>query len=311
MKRLGCLLYLAAYRSGSLMILSKKIFLGAILALLCAQRAAGAVWTNTITSAAQNWNVVANWTDPASIPNGNGAVALITNDIAGSQIINLSGPITIGSLTLGDGNGTHSFTIAANGGALTFQNNGGAASLTQTATSRGDTLAADTMLADSLAIRNDSANPFTISGNISGAGGLSVMGPGILVLAGASTYTGNTSINSSTVRLRGGVVQVPVPGYARWFDASTANHLTTNGAGLVTQWNDLRAYQAHATPQTGHSPSYVPSSVNGLGAIHFGSGPAYDPASSDSLNFYEDTSIRIVFSIFKGSSFLLTDTNAY
>src|SRR4029077_16102264 len=96
------------------------------------------------------------------------------------------------------------------------------------ATSRGDALAGDTMLADSFAIPNDSAKPFTISGNMGGGGGLSVMGPGILVLAGTSTYAGDTSINSSTVRLRGGVVQVPVPGYARWFDASTAHHLASD-----------------------------------------------------------------------------------
>jgi alpha-L-fucosidase len=311
MKCLGWLSYLAALASSRMTTLLRKIFLWAILALLCAQWAAAAVWTNKITTAPQNWNVAANWTAPAAIPNDDGAVAFITNDIVGNQIINLSGPITIGSLTLGDANGTHSFSLAANGSALTFQNNGAAASLTQTTTSRGDTLAVDTILADSLAIRNDSANPFTISDKISGAGGLSVMGPGTLVLAGASTYAGNTSINSSTVRLRGGVVQVPVPGYARWFDASTANYLTTNATGLVTQWNDLSANQAQATPQTGHSPSYVSSAVNGLGAIHFGPGPAYDPASSDSLNFYQDTAIRTVFSIFKGSSFLLTDTNAY
>src|SRR6266404_3255549 len=311
MKCLGCLLYSATSPSGRLITFPRKIFLGAIFALLCVQRGAGAIWTNTITSASQNWNVAANWTAPAAIPNGNGAVALITNDIAGSQIINLSEPITIGSLTLGDGNGTHSFTIAANASALTFQNNGGTASLTQTATSKGDILGADAVLADSLTIGNDSANPITISGNISGDGGLSVMGPGTLILAGTSTYAGNTSINGSTVRLGGGVVQVPVPGYARWFDASTASHLTTIVAGLVTQWNDLSPNQAHATPQTGHSPSYVSSAVNGLGAIHFGPGPAYDPASSGSLSFYEDTAIRTVFSIFKGSSFLLTDTNAY
>jgi autotransporter-associated beta strand protein len=310
MKCLGWLSYLAALASSRLTTLLRKIFLGAILALLCVQWAAGAVWTNTITGAPQYWNVAANWT-PAAIPNGNGAVAFITNDIVGNQIINVSGPITIGSLTVGDANGTHSFSLAANGSALTFQNNGAAASLTQTATSRGDTLATDTMLADSLTIRNDSANPFTISGNISGAGGLSVMGPGTLVLAGASTYAGNTSINSSAVRLRGGVVQVPVPGHARWFDASTANHLTTNATGLITQWNDLSANQAHAQPQTGHGPSYLSSAVNGLGAIHFGPGPAYDPTSSDSLNFYQDTAIRTVFSIFKGSSFLLTGTNTY
>src|SRR5438034_1304977 len=84
------------------------------------------------------------------------------------------------------------------------------------------------------------------------------------VWAGRSTYAGDTSINSSTVRLRGGVVQVPVPGYARWFDASIANYLATNATGLVTQWNDLSANQAHATPQTGHSPSYVSSALNGL-----------------------------------------------
>ncbi|HWX20771.1 MAG TPA: alpha-L-fucosidase [Candidatus Binatia bacterium] len=289
----------------------RRIFAGTLLPLLIVQQAAAAVWTNTITTAPQNWNVAANWTAPATIPNGNGAVAWITNDITGNQIINLSGPITIGLLTLGDSNGTDSFTIAANGSTLTFQNNGGAASLTQTATSRGDTLATDAMLADSLTIRNDSANPITITGNISGAGGLAVIGPGTLVLAGNNTYAGSTFINSTTVRLRGGVVQSPVPGYARWFDASTASNLTTIVAGLVTQWNDLSPIQAHATPQTGHSPSYVSSALNGLGAIHFGPGPAYNPASSDSLNFYEDTSIRTVFSIFKGSSFLITDTNAY
>src|SRR5260370_6612097 len=217
MKGLGWLSSCQAARSCRSITLLRRIFAGTILPLLSVQKAAAAVWTNTITTAPQNWNVAANWTAPATIPNGNGAVAWITNDITGNQIINLSGPITIGLLTLGDSNGTDSFTIAANGSALTFQNNGGAASLTQTATSRGDTLAADAMLADSLTIRNDSANPITGSGHISGPGGLAITGPGTLVLAGTSTYAGNTSINGSTMRLRGGVVQSPVPGYARWF----------------------------------------------------------------------------------------------
>jgi alpha-L-fucosidase len=289
----------------------KAFAITAVLALVGVVPAPAAVWTNAVTAAPQSWNVDANWVAPATSPNGSGAVAWLTNDIPGDQFIALTAPTTNGLLTLGDANGTGSFTIAANGGTLTFQNNGSPASLVQLAASRGDTLAAAATLADSLAVRNDSVNPFTISASLSGPGGLVVTGPGTLVLAGASTYAGDTTINGGTVRLRGGVVTNPVSGYARWFDAATTNHLTATGGGLVTQWNDLSATQAHATPQTGHSPAYVPNTLNGLGAIHFGPGPVFNPATSDSLNFAGDSAIRTVFSVFKGSSFLLTDSNAW
>src|SRR5258706_7209655 len=97
-----------------------------------------AVWTNVITSSPQNWNVAGNWMSPAAYPNGNVAIAYITNDIPGDQTINLNALITNGSLTLGDTSSTHSFTLAASGGTLTFQNNGSEASLIQTPTSKGD-----------------------------------------------------------------------------------------------------------------------------------------------------------------------------
>ena len=193
--------------------------------------------------------------------------------------------------------------LGGHGGALTFQNHGASAFLTQTVSGKGNTLTADITLADGLAVGNYSTNPLTISGDLTGPGGLSFTGPGAVILAGVSTYAGATTISGGTVRLRGGAVPAPVAGFARWFDASGTSHLATNGLGLVTQWNDLSPAQAHATPQTGHSPTFVANALNGLGALHLGPGPAYNPATSDSLNFASDTTIRSVFSIFKGSSF--------
>lgn len=270
-----------------------------------------AVWTNVLTSSPQSWTNASNWTSPAAYPNGNGAVAWITNRLGGDQTILLSATVTDGSLTLGEANAAHSFTLLGNGGALVFQNNGLPATLAQTRTSHGDTLAVNATLVDSLSIRNDSANPLTLAGSLSGPGDILVSGVGTVILSGTSAYAGKTLLNSGTVRLQGGLVSAPVPGYTRWFDASTTNHLITNGLAQVTQWNDLSPYQNQATPQTGHSPTYVPNALNGLGAIHFGPGPSYNPATSDSLSFPRLTSIRSLFSIFKGSGFLATDTNSY
>ncbi len=48
------------------------------------------------------------------------------------------------------------------------------------------------------------ANSTTISGNISGTGGLLKRGPGNLTLSGINTYTGNTSINGGNLIVQGG-----------------------------------------------------------------------------------------------------------
>ncbi len=283
----------------------------ALFGLALAQNVSASVWTNAITASPQDWNVDANWTSPAAYPSGNGAVAWITNDIGGDQVIHLNLPVTNGTLTLGDADGTHPFTLAANGGTLFLQNNGSTASLSQSASSRGDTVSANLVLVDPLSVRNDSGNPLTLSGNLSGTGSLTKVGPGTLVLSGTSTYQGNTAIQAGTVKLQGGAVTAPVAGTARWFDASSTSRVTTNAGGQVTQWKDASANQVHATPQTGFSPTYAPDALNGLGAIHFGPGPNYKATNSDSLNFTRDTAVRSVFSVFKGASFLLTDTNAY
>jgi len=96
----------------------------------------------------------------------------------------------------------------------------------------------------------------------------------------------------------------PVGGYARWFGASTL--VGKSDGDPVVSWADYSANAANATVPGGHaSPTFVADggAGNGLAALHFTPGGG----GSAALKFAEDSSIRTVFSVFKGSSFLLTD----
>ena len=147
-----------------------------------------AYWTNTITSSAQSWNVNGNWTNLATFPNSLSGPAVVNPVLAASQTINLNQAITVGTLSIGAANGGGSCTIAPNGGSLTF-NNGGIATLTQIAASKGDTITAPITVATSLSIANASANPFTLAGTISGTTPtLAISGP---VTVGDGTVNGS------------------------------------------------------------------------------------------------------------------------
>jgi autotransporter-associated beta strand protein len=147
-----------------------------------------------------------------------------------------------------------------------------------------------------------------ISGLLSGTLTLNKTGPGTLTLSGSrSTYSGPTTISQGTVK----VVAPILEGVARHFDASTLS--LANGAA-VTQWNDLSGNAAHATVPTDKqngAPTYTADAGTGtgLGAVTFlKNSNAYN---SQALKFTRDAQIRSVFSVFKGNSFLLTDTDQY
>ena len=71
----------------------------------------------------------------------------------------------------------------------------------------------------------------------------------------------------------------------------------------------ISALTSRTPPQkTGHAPTYLANALNGLGAVHFTAGTS--ATDSQSLNFTRAGNLRSVFSVFKGSSFLLTDTAA-
>jgi fibronectin-binding autotransporter adhesin len=161
-------------------------------------------------------------------------------DITANRTVTLDVSRTVGSLSIGDTNGTHSYTLdAAAGAALTFSYStfGFNGVLAQSATSAGDTIAAPILIGNVnyLSIQNASAAAFTISGNISSAAGgqlvqfertgtgsglfnvtgvisdgasgnivrVGVVGNSTVTLTGANTYTGGTSIVGSTLYING------------------------------------------------------------------------------------------------------------
>jgi autotransporter-associated beta strand protein len=162
-----------------------------------------AYWTNRITSAPQSWDANPNWTNSAAYPNATDVVVNLTADIAAPQSNNVDQNITLGWLNIGDANASSAYTLAPNGGTLTFANDpSNSATLIQLSTSAGDTISTPITLGNNLTVvNNTTAHTLTLSGTISGTNNITYVGPGSVTLATNNTYAGNTLISGGTVTL--------------------------------------------------------------------------------------------------------------
>ncbi|MEO7297304.1 MAG: autotransporter-associated beta strand repeat-containing protein [Verrucomicrobiota bacterium] len=150
-------------------------------------------WIPTAPGTNFSWINTVNWISN-TVPDSADITARLNNNIVGDQIINLDKAITIGSLVLGDTNGTHSFTVQnGSAGSLTFRSTTGAASLTKK-TGLNDVVASTVSLASDLAVTNSSVGNLTISGAISGAASLTKNGAGNLILEATNSYSGATTV---------------------------------------------------------------------------------------------------------------------
>jgi autotransporter-associated beta strand protein len=87
---------------------------------------AQSTWTNTTTSSNQSWATAGNWS--GGVPNGVGATANITSNIAANQTITLGANRTVGTLNIGDTtDGSNRYTITGN--TLIFDATSGSAQL--------------------------------------------------------------------------------------------------------------------------------------------------------------------------------------
>ena len=134
---------------------------------------------------------------------------------------------------------------------------------------------------------------------ISGSGTLLKTGPGKLFLnSAASSHSGPTVISNGTL-----TVSIMADA-ARHFDAS---RLTLTNGAAVTRWEDQSVTASTATVPSGNAnPVFTSNAVSttGLPAVYFAKNGG--AATSGALQFSRDGSIRSVFSVFKGNSFLLT-----
>lgn len=158
----------------------------------------------TTTTGTYAWNLASSpngWNTSGSpwFPNAADDVVNVTADLVGDQTIQLGEAITLGSLTIGDANGTNRYTLTS--GTLTLAVTTGSASITQVATSLGDTIATGIQLSAPTVIANNStANSLTLSGIVSGTGGLFISGSGTVLLTGANTLSGATTVQSGTLQ---------------------------------------------------------------------------------------------------------------
>ena len=114
----------------------------------------------------------------------------------------------------------------------------------------------------------------TYSGTLSGLGGLTKTGNGIMTISTASTYNGATSITGGTLRLLGLGALPNISGLLYQLDASNPANYTLSGAN-VTTWNDnsgngnIATYVARGSSTAGPTVLSGGSGINGLAVLHF------------------------------------------
>ena len=197
-------LYLPPYATGSATVQATS---GTLTGTATVNFAGQAVWSSAVNS---SWNSAGNWRDSIT---GNVIAAPGVRGIAGDTVVfnsSAGGTVTLDgaspSLAGITFSGGSSQTIAqGSGGTLDLNNGGSAASITVgggAAGSPGPAISAPLVLGSSLSVAPASGNILTVSGAISGAGaGLTLNGPGTLVLGGVDTCTGGTTVAAGILQV--------------------------------------------------------------------------------------------------------------
>lgn len=206
-----------------------------------------------------SWGTAANWSSNPDIPgttlSGGDSASLIA-DLTAAATINLDGARRLGSLTIGDPDSSHAYTIAAGtGGSLIFDTGSAAtATLTHTSNIGANNINAPITLTSNLRVieLGTTAVGRNFTGAISGAGSLTfdnddgsenldpIVAVGQFALNVASTFSGGLTIKdvrAATNNATGygtGTVTV-LPGGGAWVNGAltVANNFNLSGQGWL------------------------------------------------------------------------------
>jgi autotransporter-associated beta strand protein len=193
-----------------------------------------------------DWTTNGNWT--GNFPNSADAIAgFVGLPTAANQTITSTADITLGSLVLDT---TQKLTIAL-GHNLTFSNSGGNAQIFISGTAVGvnPVISTPLILDSSLDVFINDQRQASISGAISGNGGLNLFGSvnvsavDILSLSGANSYAGGTAVNTGILGLSGPNNTTVIPGditvaanaavqHGRNNQYASATHMTVLGGSV-------------------------------------------------------------------------------
>jgi fibronectin-binding autotransporter adhesin len=179
-----------------------------------------ATWTGAVNNL---WSNGGNWSGKGGNPPAAGDDLTFP---AGASNLSTSNDITAGTSFNSISISGSGYTLAGNSIALAAGN------LSDTNTSGSNTISlAISMSATRTFSISNAAETLTISGAISGAGGLTQSGNGKLILSGANTYNGATTISGGTLSVSADNNLGTAPG------SPTAGQLIFNGGTLATTAN--------------------------------------------------------------------------
>jgi autotransporter-associated beta strand protein len=159
-------------------------------------------------------------------PDGAGSIATFASELSGNQDIDLSEPVTLGSLNIGSRGRGGAFTLRASGrGGFTLDSGSRIpAAVTQLPGSPGNFIYAALDLRSDTEISNQSNSPLLLGGHVRGKGAFIKGGHGPVIL------TGNGSDHSGEVKIAAGALVLGDSGDSGMLGAS---HFTITDPGQV------------------------------------------------------------------------------
>ncbi|MEI8372366.1 MAG: autotransporter-associated beta strand repeat-containing protein [Planctomycetota bacterium] len=159
-------------------------------------------------SGSGSWANQANWRDTqSSVLGGAPGVSGFSGDTAtfgntlgsGEATVNLNGASPVVSTLTFNNTASGSYTVAqGSGGSLLFSANSGSAAVNVTAGSHQVSAPVTLASTTNVTVTNE-ADSLTLSGDVTGSGGLNKLGAGTAILSGSSGYTGPTSVAAGTL----------------------------------------------------------------------------------------------------------------